>query len=131
MGDAPVEVACPELVAVVATAMASSTRDVRSSKCLIHNRCASTQGHNKGGDCCEIPWRAVPYTYFCIVIFTSFAHYLKLLPCEGEVARSAETEGLLRLFESGREKLLRLGREPFRLGRPSHLPLVREGADSR
>jgi hypothetical protein len=48
MGDAPVEVACPELVAVVATAMASSTRDVRSSKCLIHNRCASTQGHNKG-----------------------------------------------------------------------------------
>ena len=28
-----------------------------------------------------------------IVILTSFAHHIKLLPCQGEVARSAETEG--------------------------------------
>ena len=45
---------------------------------LIHNRCASTQGHNKGpcgrgwgeNDCYEISWETVLPAYLCVVKLT-------------------------------------------------------------
>ena len=54
-------------------------------------------------------------------------HYLKLLPCEGEVARSAETEGFSRLFESSWLKNAQARQRTLPSRFAIHLPLVREG----
>jgi len=40
-----------------------------------------------------LPCEAYPSTYLCLVKLAILVLFLKLLPCQGEVARSAETEG--------------------------------------
>ena len=69
-----------------------------------------------------------PYTYFYLFKLTLWMIFSKLLPCEGEVARSAETEGFRgHLSQSGKIAEARQRTLPSRFA--IHLPLVREGAD--